>query len=993
MARFSDELLTQIKKDISLVRLVETYGVKLKKHGKDYIGHCPFHNDRTPSFVVSPESNLWHCLGACGVGGSTIDFVMKSQGVSFRHAVELLKTDLPLLAAKDHQQYQKPTVPTLANPVAVDSNDQAMLQQVIGYYHSTLKQAPEAQAYLAKRGLDDPELINAFKLGYANRTLGLRLPKKNRKAGAAIREQLQRIGLYRDTGREHFNGSLVIPVINCDGVITEVYGRKLLDRLRKGTPKHTYLPHAHDGVFNPQGLLGVEEVILCESLIDALTFWRWGFKHVTCSYGINGFTDDILQALLNGKIKRVLIAYDRDDAGNNAAIALADQLMAHGLDCFRVQFPKGMDANSYACQMSPPQTSLALVIRKAEWMGKGADKKTAPEITTSATQVAVAALAAKVIESELAEPDTIAPEPELLEHPELNTDASPMPALPQVGVDVTRNDNELLINLGDRLYRVRGLQHNTSVDQLKIQLMVSKDDTFHMDKLDLYSSKLRQIFINQASCELGVNDDVIKKDLGKVLLTLEEQQHKQDQHNDSKPIEIEPEDRKAAFSLLRDPDLLNRVLSDFNQAGVVGEQTNKLAGYLACVSRKLDKPLAVIIQSSSAAGKSSLMDAILDMMPEEERTQYSAMTGQSLFYMGETNLKHKILAISEEEGAHNASYALKLLQSEGEVTIASTGKDDSSGQLVTKDYKVEGPVMLFLTTTAIDIDEELLNRCVVLTVNESREQTQAIHHAQRAKRTLQGLHNKLEKQHILHLHRNAQRLLKPLAVINPYADQLTFLDDKTRTRRDHEKYLTLIDSIALLHQYQREVKSLSVNGQTVEYVEVTLDDIATANRIAHDVLGKTLDELPPQTRKLLKAIQQFVNTACQAQDIARNHFRFSRKDVRQHTGWGNTQLKVHIKRLEDMEYLLVHRGGRGQSFEYELLYDNDQDNQQHLMGLIDTETLAYDTKKSGVNNQPSGLSRAQVGAVSESVKSLQANGHMHNSDTESAVSKNALQAV
>jgi len=181
------------------------------------------------------------------------------------------------------------------------------------------------------------------------------------------------------------------------------------------------------------------------------------------------------------------------------------------------------------------------------------------------------------------------------------------------------------------------------------------------------------------------------------------------------------------MDLLQAPALLTRIVKDVNRLGVVGEATNMLVGYLAGVSRKLDKPLAVIIQSSSAAGKSALMEAVLNLMPEEERVQYSAMTGQSLFYMGETNLKHKILAISEEEGAEQASYALNLLQSEGEVSIASTGKDPTTGNLTTQEYRVEGPVMLFLTTTAIDIDEELLNRCMVLTVNETREQTAAIH--------------------------------------------------------------------------------------------------------------------------------------------------------------------------------------------------------------------------------------------------------------------------
>jgi len=244
-----------------------------------------------------------------------------------------------------------------------------------------------------------------------------------------------------------------------------------------------------------------------------------------------------------------------------------------------------------------------------------------------------------------------------------------------------------------------------------------------------------------------------------------------------------------------------------------------LVGYLAAVSRKLEEPLAIIIQSSSAAGKTSLMDAILSFMPEEECVQYSAMTGQSLFYMGETNLSHKILAIVEEEGAERASYALKILQSEGELTIASTGKDPQTGRLETQEYHVEGPVMILLTTTAIDLDEELMNRCLVLSVDEGREQTRAIHQQQRRRRTLSGLKARVTRRAVRTLHRNAQRLLRPLAVMNPFAPSLRFEDSQTRTRRDHEKYLTLIDSIALLHQHQRPVRSFETCGEVVDYVE------------------------------------------------------------------------------------------------------------------------------------------------------------------------------
>jgi post-segregation antitoxin (ccd killing protein) len=275
--------------------------------------------------------------------------------------------------------------------------------------------------------------------------------------------------------------------------------------------------------------------------------------------------------------------------------------------------------------------------------------------------------------------------------------------------------------------------------------------------------------------------------------------------------------------------------------------------------------------------------------------------------------------------------------------------------MVTKEYRVEGPVMLFLTTTAIDIDEELMNRCLVLTVNESREQTQAIHAMQRQQQTLEGLLQNEDRKQLIQLHRNAQRLLKPLLVANPFAEQLTFIDDKTRTRRDHMKYLTLIRSIALLHQYQREIKRIEHHGQSLEYIEVTVSDIEIANRLAHEVLGRTLEELPPQTCTLLKHIKAMVTAACEQQEIAQEHYRFSRRDVRACSGWTDFQVKKHMTRLQELEYVLVHRGGRGQCFVYELLYDGELDDNKHLMGLIDVEKLRYDTKKEPpiANKEPS----------------------------------------
>ncbi|HEX5430418.1 MAG TPA: hypothetical protein VFW83_00520, partial [Bryobacteraceae bacterium] len=230
-----------------------------------------------------------------------------------------------------------------------------------------------------------------------------------------------------------------------------------------------------------------------------------------------------------------------------------------------------------------------------------------------------------------------------------------------------------------------------------------------------------------------------------------------------------------------------------------------------------------------------------------------------------------------------------------------------------------------------------------------------------------GLLARQEREEILKVHRNAQRLLKPLFVVNPYARELTFMDSQTRTRRDHIKYLTLIRSIALLHQYQRPIKTMTHRGKLISYLEAALSDIEMANRLAHEVLGRSLDELPPQTRRLLLLIEEMVQRECERLKMERSDFRFSRRDVRAVTGWGDTQLKIHLHRLEELEYLLVHRGGRGQSFVYELLFERQStDGKPWLPGLIDAEKLRtcnYGGNRSALEGEKPGSNQPQAGGM------------------------------
>ena len=563
--------------------------------------------------------------------------------------------------------------------------------------------------------------------------------------------------------------------------------------------------------------------------------------------------------------------------------------------------------------------------------------------------------------------------------------ASPIPPGPPPAVEARigagAGGQDIVIRLGDRTWRARGLARNTSAESLKINLMVRRpsadgSEAFHVDGLDLLSAKARGSFAAEAALEIGLPLEAVKRDLGQVLLKLEAVQEEAleaaRRAAETAPATMTAVEESEALAWLRAPDLLGRIAADVAACGVVGEEANAQGVYLAALSRKLDKPLAVLIQSTSAAGKSALMDAVLELVPPEERVAYSAMTGQSLFYLGEADLKHKALAIAEEEGVRQAAYALKLLQSQGTLTIASTGKDPATGKLVTQDYTVEGPVALMLTTTAIDLDEELKNRCLVLSVDESREQTRAIHARQRFEETLEGLAAREDEHSLITLHRNAQRLLKPVKVVNPYAEALTFRDDQTRTRRDHRKYLGLIRTIALLHQHQRLVKELRrPDGSVVPYIEATLADIAAANTLAHAILGHTLDDMPPQTRRLLTLIRQMVTERAERDAITAKDVRFSRRELRDYTGTGDTQAKVHLGRLVELEYVFPCRLRHGDESRqlYELAWSGEGvDGGAFVMGLIDPAQLTavdgYDRQRSGADMDRSPPGRGEVGGVS-----------------------------
>ena len=506
--------------------------------------------------------------------------------------------------------------------------------------------------------------------------------------------------------------------------------------------------------------------------------------------------------------------------------------------------------------------------------------------------------------------------------------------------ELTVTPTHIAFTRGDRHYQVRGLERNMSSLTLRVCLQATRQDLIYLDTLDLVKARSRNALIQAIAVELFVEESTVKKDIGILLLQLEDLRNRQiDAVKNRTPStpELTPEDREQALQWLRSPNLSEQIVNDLDQCGMVGEAFNKLAAYLAVVSRKLAQPLAILIQSSSSAGKTTLMDSVLAMVPPEDQLRLSNLTGQSLYYLDSQAIRHKTLAISEEQGIAEASYALKLLQSEGRLSHATVAKG-SDGRMAMQAYHVEGPVQLFLTSTSLEMDEELINRCLVLSVDETREQTLAIQAQQRLLQTRHSVAFLRQCKDIRHLHQNAQRLLRPLQVYNPFADRLSFASDRTRLRRDHSKYLTLIQSIALLHQYQRPIQVEEVDGKRIESIEVTMEDITLANRLMAEILGRSLDELSPQTRRCLLLLEEYVQDQCQRKDIDQKDYRFSRREFRESIGWSDFQVRMHLSKLVAMEYVLVHHGKQGRSYLYELIYAGQgRDGKPFVLGLTELE--------------------------------------------------------
>jgi len=344
----------QIKASTDLVRVVESYGVKLKKTGRNYVGRCCFHEDKNPSLIITPAKGLFHCP-ACGAAGNVIQFVARKEGITDRAAAMKLCQAIPGVTTGTAL---KPPAPPPAMPALSPGETARLLQRVAGFYAKTLHKDRAGLDYLKTRKLDDPTLLEVFQVGYSNGTLPGVLPQ-----AGEILDGLKALGVLNQKGQEHFRGCVTIPIYDSAGNVSGLYGRRATD----GEPRHLYLPGPRRGVWNGATAKTHQTLFIAEAILDGMALWQAGFKNVIAIYGTNGWTADHEQLLKDNGATEVFLCLDNDEAGRTATAQLKEKLTALVKHVHIVQWPEGVkDAADFFLSRSPADFEALLQALKPQ---------------------------------------------------------------------------------------------------------------------------------------------------------------------------------------------------------------------------------------------------------------------------------------------------------------------------------------------------------------------------------------------------------------------------------------------------------------------------------------------------------------------------------------------------------------------------------------------------------------------------------------------------
>jgi DNA primase len=882
------EQVEEIKRRHSIVSLFESYGVKLAEssHNGSYTGLCPWHDDHNPSLSVDETKGLFHCFG-CDAKGDIIELVRKMEGVSFREALKKLegKAGAAIRQPRAGTTKQKnqttpktttPEAPRTEELIDADSTPEETgasslplitLNDVAEYYYKRLYEAPGALRYLESRGIVKPELYERYRIGFADGSLLSKLSDKQKEA-------LQASGILTKHNSEHFHNCIVFPILDDSGQVAGMYGRRTI----ADEPRHLYLPGPHRGVWNRKASKVYDEVVLVESIIDALSLVQIGVENVQPLYGTNGFTAEHLQILKDDNVKTVVLALDNDEAGHKAAEKLKAKLLTEGFAVKTITPKLSKDWNEELLAGLDRETFNLLVGEAGAEQG---EKKKKEYDVRREKQFYWFTF-----------PGT---------HGRAACGACDQPGI---------------------TYRVVKAK-DVFVNSLRLTIMAKCGDEPFYDSLDVYSARSREMYAAKAGHNLAQEPKRIERDLIEMLEYFEIERERGGVEKRDVTVVLPHEDEEMGIAFLKSPDIIDAIAEDMGRMGYVSERTNKIVVYLAGISRLMERPLNVYLQAGASGGKSALLDVLEALTPPADVWKASTISSQALHYVEEEMFMDKIFMMGEAIHDESIEGLVRQMQSEGEISRLVTVKDEKTGELKATLIRKKVKMSFMVSSTALSLNPENASRCIVLYSDESKVQTERVQERLGYTHSYEWkIAEREESKRIVRKHHAAQTLLSKVNVYNPFWKHIKFPSNRATMRRMYEQFLTLIDCVCFLRQMQKPRVSLPGEGNA-QGIEVDLDDYETARSLFVDgVLVKSGSDVPEGTRLLYEEIRAMLAKAAAKEGVRACEISFIQKQVREVTGLGSEFVKKHIRLLVAYEYLAVTGGSRhGTRFAYRLRED------------------------------------------------------------------------
>jgi DNA primase len=849
--------IPDIKARLTLSQVLHHYGLKPDKQQRLC---CPFHEDKTPSLQLYYKTHTAYCFSSnCKTHGRSldvIDFILHMENCSKHEAIEKAKA---LLGGGSE---------------AVQLSKAAVLLKMFTYFRNAVHNSRPAQEYLRGRGLDHSKLEIGYNSGQFHHG--------SRKDEALIQSCLE-VGLLQDRGLTAKTGEkaygafgkycLVFALRNKVDEITGLYFRSTVN---EADQRHYYLAN-REGLYPHYPQPGTRKLILTEAIIDAASLLqeektRERYGILSC-YGTNGLTPEHRQAIRELKgLEELIFFFDGDRAGKEAVTKYAT-LLHRELPQVRiavVQTPEGEDVNSLL-QGHEPEVLLQLIEERGPFSfsvektnEKSVEKEKVHTVPAPAKQ----------------------PDPE----PGLNTESP---------------HNILFTGLA-AVYAVKG-GVKPQLDSLKVSLQIISGHRDYRCKLDLYEYKQLQQTAETATQILGIRRDLAEQDLMQLTRLLEayrEQYLQQGQSPATKQtIRVPEASAKACITFLQQPGLLNRFNQLIGQAGVTGEEVNRIFLFVIATSYKMPQTLHGLVQGSSGSGKTRLLKTISSLMPPEDVKRFTRVTESSFYNYGEYDLQNKLLCFEDVDGLkEEAQLALRELQS-NDILISSTSVKSDEGHIRSAERTVRGPVATLACTTRGEYYEDNVSRCFLIAVDESKAQTQRVISHQN-NRAAGGADEKQERETESFI-QNCVRLLQPCPVINPYANKVKLPEEAHKIRRLNEMYQSIVRQLTILSQYQRQKDG---QGRLITQKE----DLQTACEILFESILLKVDELDGSLRQFYEQLKGFV------QQKGRD-YEFSRFEVRAATGVSKSQQHRYLQQLIGLEYVRQF-GFANRGFKYRIAH-------------------------------------------------------------------------